>query len=90
MDDLIAFRITTLEKDDCFLILEKLMDKGEMNYDRFDDYISNPKKNGYQAIQFPIKFPSVFNLDIEIQILTEKMHYINTYGTCLLYTSRCV
>ncbi len=81
VDDLIAFRITTLEKDDCFLILEKLMDKGEMNYDRFDDYISNPKKNGYQAIQFPIKFPSVFNLDIEIQILTEKMHYINTYGT---------
>ena len=79
--DLIAFRITTLEKDDCFLILEKLIDKGEMNYDRFKDYISNPKKNGYQAVQFPIKLPEVSELEVEIQILTEEMHYTNTYGT---------
>ena len=80
IDDLIAFRIITLKEDDCFFVLEKLMDKGEMLYERFDDYISNPKPNGYRAIQFPIKFSSISELIIEIQILTEDMYYHNTYG----------
>ena len=80
IDDLIAFRITTQKEEDCFFILEKLMDKGEMNYDRFDDYISNPKPNGYKAIQFPIKFSEISDLEIELQIVTEDMYYYNKYG----------
>lgn len=80
VDDLIAFRIITDTEDSCFLILEKLMDNGEMDYDLFDDYISNPKPNGYQAIQFPVKFPAISNIEIEVQIMTEDMYYFNTYG----------
>jgi GTP pyrophosphokinase len=80
VEDLIAFRIITDIEDSCFHILEKLMDNGEPNYDLFDDYISNPKPNGYQAIQFPIKFPNISDLNIEVQILTEDMFYYNTYG----------
>ncbi len=80
VDDLIAFRIITDTEDSCFLILEKLMDNGEPDYDLFDDYISNPKPNGYQAIQFPIKFTDISNLEIEVQIMTEDMYYYNTYG----------
>lgn len=80
VDDLIAFRILTNSEEDCFLVLEKLMDNGEPNYDLFDDYISNPKPNGYKAIQFPVKFNTVSDLNIEIQIMTHEMFYYNTYG----------
>lgn len=80
VEDIIAFRIITDTEDSCYTILEKLMDCAEIDYDLFDDYISNPKPNGYQAIQSPFKFPTVSNLDIEIQIMTEDMYYFNTYG----------
>ena len=80
VDDLIAFRILTNSDEDCFLILEKIMDNGDPNYELFDDYISNPKPNGYKAIQFPVKFKTVSDLNIELQILTKDMYYHNTYG----------
>ena len=80
VDDLIAFRILTNKEEECFFVLEKLMDNGEPDYDLFDDYISNPKPNGYKAIQFPIKFPSISDLKIEVQIMTKDMYYHNTYG----------
>lgn len=78
--DLIAFRILTDTEDSCFHILEKLMDAGEMDYDKFDDYISNPKPNGYKAVQFPMTFGSISDIEVEVQILTNDMHYFNTYG----------
>jgi len=80
VDDLTAFRILTNKEDECFFVLEKLMDNGEPDYDLFDDYISYPKPNGYKAIQFPIKFPSISDLKIEVQIMTKDMYYHNTYG----------
>jgi GTP pyrophosphokinase len=80
IDDLIAFRVLTNSEEECYLVLEKIMDEGEPDYDLFDDYISNPKPNGYKAIQFPVKFKSVSDLDIEVQIMTHEMFYHNTYG----------
>jgi GTP diphosphokinase / guanosine-3',5'-bis(diphosphate) 3'-diphosphatase len=80
VDDLVAFRILANSEEDCFLILEKIMDNAQPNYDLFDDYISNPKPNGYKAIQFPVKFKSVSELSIELQIMTKDMFYYNTYG----------
>jgi len=80
LTDMIAFRIITQSPDDCFLALEKIMDNAELNTQLFDDYISNPKPNGYQAIHSIVKFPQIGDLEIEVQILTEVMHYTNTYG----------
>ena len=80
LDDLIAFRITASDEDSCYLVIEKLMDRGEINEERYDDYISNPKPNGYRAVQFPIRFPEISDMYIEIQILTEEMYYENTFG----------
>ncbi len=80
ISDLVAFRCITKNTDDCFNILEKIMDSGELNIDLFDDYISNPKPNGYMAIHSIAKFPEISDLDIEVQILTEQMHNTNTYG----------
>jgi len=78
--DLIAFRCVTKTQDDCFYVLEKLMDSGELNTEFFDDYISTPKKNGYKSIHSLVKFKDISPLEIEVQILTEAMHYTNTYG----------
>ncbi|MGI6484474.1 MAG: HD domain-containing protein [Candidatus Dojkabacteria bacterium] len=80
LDDLIAFRIMASNEDSCYLVIEKLMDKGEINEERYDDYISNPKPNGYRAVQFPIRFPEISDMFVEIQILTEEMYYENTFG----------
>ncbi|MDD4381799.1 MAG: HD domain-containing protein, partial [Candidatus Dojkabacteria bacterium] len=80
LTDLIAFRVVTKSNDDCFLVLEKIMDNSQVNTDLFDDYISNPKPNGYMAIHTVTKFPDISNLGIEVQILTEDMEYTNTYG----------
>jgi GTP pyrophosphokinase len=78
--DLIAFRCVTKSQNDCFHVLEKIMDTGELNTEFFDDYISAPKKNGYKAIHSLVKFSDISPLEIEIQILTEDMHCTNTYG----------
>ena len=56
------------------------MDRGEIKEERYDDYISNPKPNGYRAVQFPIRFPEISDMYIEIQILTEEMYQENTFG----------
>lgn len=80
LDDLIAFRIIGSDEDFCYLVIEKLMDRGEIKEERYDDYISNPKPNGYRAVQFPIRFPEISDMYIEIQILTEEMYQENTFG----------
>lgn len=81
LDDLIAFRIIVKEDDDAYLAMEKLMDRGEINEERFDDYIANPKPNGYMALQTPIRFPEISPLYLEVQIVTEKMLEDNTFGS---------
>lgn len=78
--DLLAFRVITNSEDDCFKILEIIMDEGEILTPQFDDYISHPKPNGYKALQGPVILPSVSSNIVEIQILTQDMHYHNTYG----------
>ena len=80
LKDLLAFRIITKNEDDCYKFLEKLMDNAELNYDLFDDYIMSPKPNGYRAMQGPLKFPEISDLEVEVQIMTHEMYYCNTYG----------
>lgn len=78
--DLLAFRAITETEDDCFKILELIMDRGEIITENFDDYITHPKPNGYRALQGPIILPEVSMNIIEIQIMTQEMYYYNTYG----------
>ncbi len=78
--DLIAFRVITDTEENCFNILEKIMDKGDILTEEFDDYISHPKPNGYMALQGPIVLDEVSPNVIEIQIVTHDMYYTNTYG----------
>lgn len=81
ISDLVAFRCITKDTNDCFNVLEKVMDTGELNIEQFEDYISNPKPNGYMAIHSIVKFEEISNIGVEVQILSEDMHDTNTYGT---------
>jgi len=78
--DLLAFRIITESEDDCFNMLEIIMDNGEILTEDFDDYITHPKPNGYKALQGPVILPKVSKNIIELQIMTQDMYYHNTYG----------
>lgn len=80
IQDILAFRVITETEDECFKVLELLMDNGEILDKDFDDYISNPKPNGYKALQGPAILPAISDNIIEIQIMTQNMYYHNTYG----------
>jgi GTP pyrophosphokinase len=80
ISDLIGFRIITERKKSCFDILDAILDKGEIVLEKFDDYISHPKPNGYKAMQGPVIFPEIDDMMVEIQILTKDMHEYNTSG----------
>ncbi len=79
--DLLAFRVITQSEDECFKMLELIMDNGQIITEDFDDYISHPKPNGYMALQGPIVLPEISGNIIELQIMTQDMYYKNTYGS---------
>lgn len=78
--DRIAITVITQSKDDCFLLKLALEEKNKINEEETDDYISEPKPNGFQALQMSICCPDIKNIYTEVQILTHKMYYVNTYG----------
>ncbi len=78
--DRIAISIITNSKDDCFLLKMALEEKIKLNEGETDDYITQPKPNGFQALQMSVSCPDIKDIFIELQILTHKMYYINTYG----------
>jgi GTP pyrophosphokinase len=76
--DTIALRILTNTVDECYLLLGALHDTFTPISSEFDDYIANPKPNGYQSIHTVILGPN--NHRIEVQIRTYAMHDLAEHG----------
>ena len=75
--DLIAVRALVQTVPDCYALLGRLHSLVEPVKNRFKDYISTPKPNGYQSLHTTVIFE---NFPVEIQIRTEDMHQYAEYG----------
>jgi GTP pyrophosphokinase len=76
--DLLAVRIIVKSLSDCYLVLGIVHNLWKHLPHEFDDYIANPKDNGYQSIHTAI-IDSGKQI-VEIQIRTQEMHDFSEHG----------
>ncbi|MDN6322825.1 MAG: GTP diphosphokinase [Halomonas sp.] len=78
--DVRAVRILVPEVADCYAMLGIIHSRWHHVPNEFDDYIANPKKNGYQSLHTAVMGPE--NKVLEIQIRTFAMHDEAELGVC--------
>ena len=76
--DVRAVRITVDTVAECYLALGLVHGKWRHIAKEFDDYIANPKENGYQSLHTAVYGPE--GKPLEIQIRTRSMHQFAEYG----------
>ncbi len=69
--DLLAIRVITKTVEDCYKLLGMVHSNWSYVQTEFNDYIANPKPNGYQSIHTQVWFNQ---RPVEIQIRTLEMH----------------
>ncbi|GAA3894275.1 GTP diphosphokinase [Halomonas cibimaris] len=80
VNDVRAVRILVPEVADCYTVLGIVHSRWHHVPDEFDDYIANPKQNGYQSLHTAVLGPE--NKVLEIQIRTFAMHDEAELGVC--------
>ncbi|MGO2242535.1 MAG: GTP diphosphokinase [Halomonas sp.] len=80
VNDVRAVRILVPEVTDCYTVLGIIHSRWHHVPNEFDDYIANPKKNGYQSLHTAVIGPE--NKVLEIQIRTFAMHEEAELGVC--------
>ena len=78
LSDLLAVRIVLKDIPQCYQVLGIIHGLWKHLPQEFDDYIANPKENGYQSIHTAVFGPE--QQIIEIQMRTEAMHDFAEYG----------
>ena len=78
--DIRAVRILVPTERECYAVLGIVHSLWRNIPNEFDDYIANPKENGYQSLHTAVHGPS--NRVLEIQIRTESMHEDAEFGVC--------
>ncbi len=78
ISDIYAFRIVTRSEEDCYKVLGKIHMKWPMVPERFKDFISTPKPNGYSSLHTTVIGPD--GIQMELQIRSSKMDRIAEYG----------
>jgi GTP pyrophosphokinase/guanosine-3',5'-bis(diphosphate) 3'-pyrophosphohydrolase len=76
--DIYAFRIIVQNRDVCYQALGLLHSVYRAVPERFRDFISVPKPNGYQSLHTTIRTPD--NRRVELQIRTERMEDVAERG----------
>src|SRR5580698_8081239 len=78
LSDILGFRVIVKTPEDCYRALGVLHQTWRMIPDRFKDFISNPKTNGYRSIHTTVIGPE--QQRVEVQIRTQEMHEIAERG----------
>ncbi len=78
LGDVFAYRLVVDSIDDCYRAMAAAHREWSVLSDRFKDYISVPKPNGYQSIHTTFQGPS--NRRIELQIRTDEMDAVAERG----------
>ncbi|WP_019529960.1 GTP diphosphokinase [Dasania marina] len=78
--DIRAVRILVPELKDCYAVLGLVHGLWRNIANEFDDYIANPKDNGYRSLHTAVIGPE--GKVLEIQIRTFAMHEESEYGVC--------
>jgi GTP pyrophosphokinase len=78
--DVRAVRILVAHADDCYRILGVVHNLWRNIPNEFDDYIANPKENGYRSLHTAVIGPDAKVL--EVQIRTRDMHEEAEFGVC--------
>jgi GTP pyrophosphokinase len=78
LSDIFGFRMIVKTEEDCYRALGVLHTSWHMVPERFKDFISNPKTNGYRSIHSTVIGPELQR--VEVQIRTEQMHDVAERG----------
>ena len=76
--DLLALRVLVDTVPDCYTAVGVIHSLWRPLPDGFDDFIANPKSNGYQSLHTAVMYQGITPL--EVQIRTYDMHHIAEYG----------
>ena len=78
--DVEAVRVIVDSLSDCYAVLGVVHTSWPHISEEFDDYIANPKSNGYQSIHTAVVGPR--GRTLEVQIRNREMHQISELGVC--------
>src|SRR6476646_456088 len=78
LSDVFGFRAVVGSVEDCYRALGVLHRTWRMVPERFKDFISLPKSNGYRSIHTTVMGPE--NQRVEVQIRTQEMHEVAERG----------
>ena len=76
--DLIAIRVLVPERDDCYAALGIVHGLWHPLPDQFNDFIANPKPNGYQSLHTTVMYEG--KTPLEVQIRSYEMHRVSEFG----------
>lgn len=77
--DKVGIRVIVPSTEHCFVVVHKLHSSMEPVMTSYDDYINNPKPNGYQALHTTLL--GIDNRLLEVQVRSRKMHHCAENGS---------